>query len=172
MNEGAEKARLGGIRFAKILVWIVYAYFIAAVIILILTFFLELFNASTDAAFTQWVYRTADSVLAPFAGIFPSVEAENGSIVDFAVVFAIIMYGIFAMVVHALVNWLDDRVSAERLKVQRAQWAAQAEGAAASASAAAPVAGAPAVSASVAPAPSPLPYTDPAQPTPKGAGEV
>jgi uncharacterized protein YggT (Ycf19 family) len=110
MADGSSKAALGGLRLAKVLVWLVYAYFIVAVIVLVLAFFLLLFAASTDADFTQWVYRAADRALAPFWGIFPSVEGESGSVLDFAVVFAIIMYGILALLVHALVEWLDTKI--------------------------------------------------------------
>ena len=103
-------SKIKGLRFAKVVVWLIYAYFIAATIILLFAFFLLLFNASTDASFTQWVYRSANRVLEPFRGIFPTVTNGNGSVIDFAVVFAIIMYGILALVVHALVSWLDSQI--------------------------------------------------------------
>ncbi len=114
-----DDSQVKGLRFARVLVWLVYAYFIAAVIILVLGFFLQLFNASTSASFTQWVYRSADRVVAPFRGIFPSVTHDNGSVVDFAMLFAIIMYGIFALVVHALVDWLDTKIGARRVQLAR-----------------------------------------------------
>ncbi|HEX2383202.1 MAG TPA: YggT family protein [Acidimicrobiales bacterium] len=100
-------SKIKGLRFARVVVWLVYAFFVAATIILLFAFFLLLFNASTDASFTQWVYRSANRVLEPFRGIFPTVTNGNGSVIDFAVLFAIIMYGILALVVHALVSWLD-----------------------------------------------------------------
>lgn len=110
-----HKGVLQGLRFARVLVWLVYAWFVLAVIILTLAFFLQLFNASPAADFTQWIYRSAERVLQPFRGIFPTAElGDQGSVVDFAVVFAIIMYGIFAMVVHSLVAWLDARVNTGR----------------------------------------------------------
>ena len=104
-----------GFRLGKVLVWLVYAYLVVAVIILVLAFFLMLFNASTAAEFTQWVYRSADRVLQPFRGIFPTAKlGEQGSVVDFAVLFAIIMYGILAMVLSALVTWLDRKILEHR----------------------------------------------------------
>ena len=105
-------SKVKGLRFAKVVVWLVYAYFVAATIILLLAFVLLLFNASTSADFTQWVYRSANRVLEPFRGIFPTVTNGNGSVVDFAVLFAIIMYGILALVVHAVVTWLDSKIIA------------------------------------------------------------
>ena len=102
--------KLKSLRFARVLVWLVYAFFVVATIILLLAFVLLLFNASTTASFTQWVYRSANRVLEPFRGIFPTVTSGNGSVIDFAVLFAIIMYGILALVVHALVTWLDHQI--------------------------------------------------------------
>ena len=48
---------VAGLRLAKVLPWLVYLYLLLEVIVLTLAFFLLLFNASTDAEFTQWVYR-------------------------------------------------------------------------------------------------------------------
>jgi uncharacterized protein YggT (Ycf19 family) len=110
-----------GLRFARVLTWLVYAYFVAAMVILVLAFFLLLFNASTDASFTQWVYRSADRVLEPFRGIFPSHTADNGSVVDFAVLFAIIVYGMLVMAAQALVAFFDRKIGQERAKAVWAQ---------------------------------------------------
>lgn len=114
----SDSSTTTGWKFAKVLVWLVYAYFVVAVIILTLAFFLLLFNASTDAAFTEWVYRSADRVLEPFRGIFPDVTADNGSVVDFAVLFAIIVYGILAMLVHGAINWIDRKIVEEKNKTR------------------------------------------------------
>ena len=96
--------------------WLVYAYFMITVIILTLAFFLQLFNASSDAAFTEWVYRSAERAMEPFRGIFPSATADNGSVIDFAVLFAIIVYGILAMLVQSLIDWIDRKIAEERAK--------------------------------------------------------
>ncbi|MBX7161678.1 MAG: YggT family protein, partial [Acidimicrobiia bacterium] len=105
-----RSAGLGALRLGRVLVWLVYAFFVLAVVILTITFFLLLFNASPSAPFTQWMYRSADRLLKPFRGIFPSAEAGNGSVFDAAILFAILMYGLFAMFVHWIVTLLDDRV--------------------------------------------------------------
>jgi uncharacterized protein YggT (Ycf19 family) len=127
MPMAEDDAKVTGLRFAKVLVWLVYAYFMLAVIILVMAFFLMLFNASADAEFTRWVYRSADRVLQPFRGIFPSVEQDNGSVIDFAVLFAIIMYGIFASLVHAAVYWIDGKVVAQRRQLEADERQAQYE---------------------------------------------
>lgn len=121
------RTKISGLRFAKALVWLVYLFFLLATVILTLAFFLLLFNASTDAAFTEWVYRSAGRVLEPFRGIFPTMESESGSVISFAVLFAIIMYGIFAMLVHGVVYWLDAKIIEQRRKAQQAEERARIE---------------------------------------------
>ena len=110
------------LRLAKVLPWLVYVYLLLEVIVLTLAFFLLLFNASTSAEFSQWVYRSADRALEPFRGIFPSATADNGSVLDFAILFAIIVYGILAMVVQSLIHWIDRKIAEERAK---ARWLAE-----------------------------------------------
>ncbi len=103
-----------GLRVAKVLTWLVYAYFLVAVVLLVLEFFLLLFNANPTAGFAEWVYRSGDRVMEPFRGIFPTKEAGNGSVLDFAVLFAIIVYGVLALAFHSLVQWLDYRIRLDR----------------------------------------------------------
>lgn len=117
-----DDGSIQGMRFAKVVVYIVYAFFVAALVILVLAFFLLLFDASTSAEFTRWVYRSTNRVLEPFRGIFPRVEGGDGSVVDFAIVFAIIMYGMFALGVHALANWIDRRIVQHRRELEKAEW--------------------------------------------------
>ena len=123
-----DSSETKALRFAKVLVWLVYAYFLITVIILTLAFFLQLFNASSDAAFTEWVYRSAQRAMEPFRGIFPSATADNGSVIDFAVLFAIIVYGIIAMLVHSGIEWIDRKIMQNRADARyQAQQARQAQ---------------------------------------------
>lgn len=109
-----EPGKVTGLRFAKVLTWLLYAYFVLAVIVLVLAFFLLLFNASETASFTEWVYRSADRVMEPFRGIFPTKEAGNGSVIDFAMLFGVVIYGIVALLLHSLVEWLDYKIRLNR----------------------------------------------------------
>lgn len=113
-------------RFAKVVTWLVYAYFVLVLVVLGLYFFLLLFDASDTAAFTEWVTRSADRAMAPFRGIFPTVEGERGSVLDFAVLFAIIVYALVVLALHAVISWLDRRIREERRKVR---WLAGQDGA-------------------------------------------
>ncbi len=109
-----EPGSVKGLLVAKVLTWLVYAYVIVAVVMLTLYFFLLLFNADPSASFAEWVYRSADRVMEPFRGIFPTKEAGNGSVLDFAVLFAMLVYGIVALLLHSLISWLDYRVRLDR----------------------------------------------------------
>ncbi len=117
-----DTTQIKGLKFARVLVWLVYAYFILAAAMLTLAFFLLLFGANTDASFTEWVYRSSDRVLEPFRGIFPTVAHDGGSVVDFAVLFAIIMYGFLALALHALITWIDGKISAAKFELSRTGW--------------------------------------------------
>lgn len=124
MSDSSD-GRTVGLKTAKVLVWLVYAYFLLAVVILVLAFFLLLLNASTAAEFTQWVYRSTDRVLEPFRGIFPSaLVGEQGSVVDFAIIFAIVMYGLFALIVANIVDWLNHQIERRRMSLDQERYEA------------------------------------------------
>ena len=106
--------RIVAYRFAKGLTLFMYGVLIVAEVLLVMTFFLQLFNASESAPFTQWVYRSSGRVLAPFRGIFPTVEGQHGSVLDFSVLFAMVIYGMLAMGAHAVIAWLDRKLAAQR----------------------------------------------------------
>jgi uncharacterized protein YggT (Ycf19 family) len=110
-----------GLRFSRALVWLIHAYFVLAAVILTLAFFLLLFGASTEASFTQWVYRSADRVMEPFRGIFPTAVGENGAVLDFAMLFAILMYGILAVAVGAFVAYLERKRTEHQVAMMRTQ---------------------------------------------------
>lgn len=105
-----------GLKISRWLVWFVWAYIAFVMIILSLAFFLLLFNAGTDTSFVDWVYRSADRAMEPFRGIFPTSTAGNGSVIDFSILFAVVVYSILGMVVNALVSFLDRKVAEEKDK--------------------------------------------------------
>ena len=106
-------------------VWLVYAFAIVAIVIAAIAFFLQLFGASTSAGFTQWLYRSAARVTAPFRGIFPSHPVTDDAYLDVSLLFAIIMYAIFALLVSEAVGWLerkrDASVRRDRYEEQEAE---------------------------------------------------
>jgi uncharacterized protein YggT (Ycf19 family) len=100
------------LRIARWLVLFAYAIAIIALVVLTIAFFLHLFGASTSAPFVQWIYRSEDRFMKPFRGIFPPVEVSEQSVLDVSVLFAILMYGLFAVAIHALVEWLTRKLHA------------------------------------------------------------
>lgn len=103
-------------RFARWFGWFVWAYFTFVLIILSLSFFMLLFNANPDSGFVAWVYRSSDRAMEPFRGIFPTETAGNGSVIDFSILFAMIVYGILASLINALVSFFDRKIAEERSK--------------------------------------------------------
>jgi uncharacterized protein YggT (Ycf19 family) len=97
------------VRIARILTYLVYAFVLITLVILLLGFFLLLFGANPDAPFSEWVYRSLDRVMAPFRGIFESVELNGNSVLDTSVLFAMIVYGIAGIALSALIHWLTDK---------------------------------------------------------------
>jgi uncharacterized protein YggT (Ycf19 family) len=97
------------LRLARAIVVFVYAVVILDLVLLILAFSLRLFGASTDAEFTRWVYRSVERIMEPFRGIFPSTAVGGESVVDFSLLFAMIVYSVLALALHTLVVWLADR---------------------------------------------------------------
>jgi uncharacterized protein YggT (Ycf19 family) len=106
------------VRVARGVTYLVYAFTVIALVILLLGFFLLLFGANPDAPFAAWVYRSLERVMAPFRGIFESVELTGDSVLDTSVMFAMIVYSIVALFVHALIDWLTERMM--RLRVRTA----------------------------------------------------
>ncbi|MGH9214551.1 MAG: hypothetical protein ACRD2C_28375 [Acidimicrobiales bacterium] len=109
-----DPPKLRLLRAAKALVVFVYIVVLIDVVLLILGFFLQLFGASTDAEFTRWVYRNVERVMEPFRGMFPSQAVSDQSVLDVSLLFAMVVYSIVAIAVHALVTWLTDRIVAQR----------------------------------------------------------
>jgi uncharacterized protein YggT (Ycf19 family) len=98
---------IGLVTLARGLTYLIYAFVIVALVVLAFGFFLLLFGANPDAAFAEWVYRALDRVMAPFRGLFESVVINGQSVLDVSVLFAMIVYGIVALALGALIEWLS-----------------------------------------------------------------
>jgi uncharacterized protein YggT (Ycf19 family) len=118
-------AKVGILRVARGVVLFIYAVVIVDLVILGLGFVLRLFGASTDASFTRWVYRNVDRIMEPFRGMFPTHPVSDRSVIDFSLLFAMIVYTIIAMALHALVLWLASKITEIRRRDRRARLAAR-----------------------------------------------
>lgn len=67
-----------------------------------LRFILRLFSANPDNGFVNWIYETSGEILGPFRGIFPSADLE-GFVFDFTALFAMLVYGLIAMLAFYLI---------------------------------------------------------------------
>lgn len=102
--------KMGVEKVARALVYLVYFWVMLSIAILVLGFFLLLFGANPDAPFAEWVYRALDRVMKPFRGIFESVDLSGNSVLDVSVLFAMIVYGMLALALRALIDWLTYRI--------------------------------------------------------------
>ncbi len=124
---GVLSARRVVVWAARALSYLLYFYILVVEIILFIGFFLLLFGANPTADFTEWAYRNLDRTMEPFRGIFTPIElgATNGnqvaSIFETSVLFAMIVYGIVAIAVHSLIDWLSFRL--DRLDESKAEQA-------------------------------------------------
>ena len=117
MAADPKNAKVDALRIGRWLVLFVYGFVVVAVTILGIAFFLRLFNANVSAPFVEWIYRSTAVIMQPFRGIFPPVEGQNGSVLDVSILFAMLMYSLFGIVVHNLVDFLDRRLERNRAEV-------------------------------------------------------
>jgi uncharacterized protein YggT (Ycf19 family) len=109
------------LKVAKGVVVFTYAFVLVNLVMLLLGFFLRLFGASTDASFTRWVYRSVDRIMEPFRGMFRSRTLSEDSVIDVSLLFAMIVYCIVALALHALVVWLAGRIVSLRRQQELAE---------------------------------------------------
>ncbi|HUF84468.1 MAG TPA: YggT family protein [Acidimicrobiia bacterium] len=117
--------RRGIVMVTRVVTFLVYLYVLFIEIILTLGFFLLLLGANPSSPFVEWVYRSLDRAMRPFRGIFEPIElgvAGNDvpSVFETSVLFAMIVYAILAILVHALLSWLSLRL--ERLDYADAEY--------------------------------------------------
>src|SRR4051812_43360530 len=109
-------ASITTVRIARALTYLVYAFVLITLVILVLGFFLLLFGANPDAPFAEWIYRSLDRVMAPFRGIFEQVQLNGDSVLDTSVIFAMIVYGIAGLFLSALISWLTEKLGILRMR--------------------------------------------------------
>ena len=109
-DTSGQGAKLWILRVAKGVVFFLYLVVTAALVLLAVAFVLELFGANPDASFANWVYDHTERVMSPFRGLFEVHTINDESVVDFSLLFAMIIYAMVAIGLHALVSWLADHV--------------------------------------------------------------
>lgn len=80
-------------------------FFLAVVeVFLGIRFLFKLFGANPNNGFVSWVYDMSAALLEPFRGIFSARVFENQYILEFSTLFAMLMYGLLALLIIALIN--------------------------------------------------------------------
>jgi hypothetical protein len=115
----------------RLFVIVIYAVLLAYAVIVGMAFVLKLLGANPDSDFADWVYRAAANITQPFRGIFPTTElaTSDHSVFDASLLFALMVYLVAAVVLHAIINWLTrqitgidkERALEQQLELQRQQ---------------------------------------------------
>lgn len=90
--------------------YLVFAFLAFTEAMLLQGFVLKLLGANPDAGYTQWAYRSLERVMDPFRGIFTTVEIDGDAVLDGSILFAMVIYGILALLVHLFLDWLTYRL--------------------------------------------------------------
>lgn len=117
-DEAERSAAPTLLKILRAVVWFFYAVVVVQVVLLLVAFVLRLLGASTDASFTQWVYRSADRSMEPFRGIFPSAEVGEASVLDTSLLFAAVVYVAAAFLIDLALHWISSRLAARDREVQ------------------------------------------------------
>jgi uncharacterized protein YggT (Ycf19 family) len=120
-NPQSHETKIGLLRASKVVVVFVYIVVMVNLVLLALGFCLQLFGASTDAEFTRWVYRAVERIMQPFRGMFPSRALSDQSVFDASLLFAMVVYAIVGIGLHALISWLTEKIVTLRRREQVAQ---------------------------------------------------
>jgi uncharacterized protein YggT (Ycf19 family) len=107
-------------KVAKVLLWLVYAWLIVNLVVLLLAFVLLLFGANPSASFVEWVYRSASRTMAPFRGMFEPIQLNGESVLDTSILFVMIIYSLAALFLRYAIDWVSARVTPPRPSHQMA----------------------------------------------------
>lgn len=106
----ASDSKLVFIKFSRVVTYLVYAYSLVASVFLAIGFVLLLFSANPATPFVKFIYKVAYEFLGPFRGIFPTHSVGETGYFSSAALFAIIMYLILAIALHALINYITAKM--------------------------------------------------------------
>lgn len=115
----ASDSTLVFIKASRVLTYLVYAYTIVAMIFLGLAFIMQVFSANYATPFVKFVYNGGYEFLKPFRGIFPGHTVGDTGYFNSSALFAILIYGIFAVAMHALISYLTAKMVAHQEELDK-----------------------------------------------------
>lgn len=120
MEQNRYKVEIPGyLRISKIIAYLIYFWVILGIVSLVLRVLLLLFAANPSTPFVEFIYRVSSDYLEPFRGIFPSKSLENGSYLDVASIFAIVVYLFLMWGASALVSYLQYKIDTSRYQQEK-----------------------------------------------------
>lgn len=109
-NNKPSDSTLVIIKASRVLTYLVYAYTVVAMLFLGLMFILQVFSANYATPFVKFVYEVGHDFLKPFRGIFPGQTVGETGYFNSSALFAILIYGLFAIAFHALISYLTAKM--------------------------------------------------------------
>jgi uncharacterized protein YggT (Ycf19 family) len=109
------------LKVSRVVVWIGWVIIGFNALLLTIAFFLRLGGASPDAAFVEWMYRSSDSAMRPFRGIFPTRDLGGTSVFDASLLFGALAYIVVLLVIDAVNRWLGRKADAQQLAIDQAR---------------------------------------------------
>lgn len=114
------------IQISKVVVWIFYVVILLQALLLTVAFFLRLFGANPEAGFAEWVYRSAETLMGPFRGLFPDRQLSDTSVLDLSLLTAAAVYFLVAFAFDVLLHWLRNQLLRQRRGIAEARRTADA----------------------------------------------
>lgn len=116
-QRGPAVYRGTGARVESMVVGLVYWVFSIIEILIGLRFALKLFGANASAPFVQFVYRLSAGLMAPFYAVF-ATEQIRGAVFDWSALLAMVVYGLIAWAIVALIYAIDPGGGGTAVEIQ------------------------------------------------------
>lgn|SRR3989344_2068167 len=85
---------------------------------IVMRILLKLFGASTIAPFVTWIYSVSDSLIWPFIGMFPSSQIQNGFVIEFSALFALLVYAFLGYLFTEIISYIEYHAHVYRKKIE------------------------------------------------------
>jgi uncharacterized protein YggT (Ycf19 family) len=110
----------GFLKVSKIASWLMYAWVLFGIIVLVLRVLLLAFSANATAGFYQFIINTSSQYLNPFRGIFPTKPVGETGYLDVSALFAIVVYIFVAWGFSALTAYIQSKIDLNKETQQKA----------------------------------------------------